>query len=379
MSDEFVRVKAIVIRARELSGDARAAYLSEACGQEPGLRAEVEALLDHADDTPSILATGGVGAADPGGAAAGTGDGDGRRPRRHRTVHTPGGARRRWHGDGVSRRAGHTHSTSGCAEARQTRARYRSDRGALRGGTAGTGADGSSAHRASDRRRRQPRRPPVLRDGAGRWCACHHLLRAAADPARRALDAVSRNLPGRAARAPARDHPPRSEAVEHPRARAGRRPVPQDHRLRDRQGDRRFAHGHDAHDAGRAVRRDAGVHESRAGWRARRRRGHPQRRLLARRAPLRAPDRMPAVRVHDAIRRPRSSGCLDSRNRPSRAFAPGDGAGSSPAISTTSSSRRSRRRPPSATARWSNSRTTSGGTWTVCRCAPARPHGPIVR
>jgi len=61
MPDQFVRVKAIVIRARELSGEARSAYLTEACGQEPALRAEVEALLDHASDTPSILATGGVG------------------------------------------------------------------------------------------------------------------------------------------------------------------------------------------------------------------------------------------------------------------------------------------------------------------------------
>jgi serine/threonine protein kinase len=61
MSDQFARVKAIVIRAGELSGEARAAYLSGACGQDPGLRAEVEALLAHALDTPSILATGGVG------------------------------------------------------------------------------------------------------------------------------------------------------------------------------------------------------------------------------------------------------------------------------------------------------------------------------
>jgi tetratricopeptide (TPR) repeat protein len=60
MSDDFARIKAIVLSAREREGPARAAYLDEACRERPDLRAEIDALLAHDPDTPSLLATGGL-------------------------------------------------------------------------------------------------------------------------------------------------------------------------------------------------------------------------------------------------------------------------------------------------------------------------------
>jgi len=63
-SDRFDRAKRIVAGALERPPEARAAYLDEACGADAALRGEVESLLAHETDTPSLLATGGLGGAD---------------------------------------------------------------------------------------------------------------------------------------------------------------------------------------------------------------------------------------------------------------------------------------------------------------------------
>ena len=89
-------------------------------------------------------------------------------------------------------------------------------------------------------------RPPLLRHGAGPRHPDHRVLRprAALDP--RAAGAVRPGLPGRAARPPEGDHPPRPEALEHPGDGHRRRRRAQGHRLRRGQGHRRVAHRADA-------------------------------------------------------------------------------------------------------------------------------------
>ena len=139
---------------------------------------------------------------------------------------------------------------------------------------------------------RTERRPALLHDGAGPRRDARRVDAAAprrrraqsgADP--RAPAPVRHDLPGRQLRPPARRHPPRPEALEHPRH--GRRR--QDPRLRPRahhgcgrgHGDER-----DGRDPG-----DAPVHEPGAGPRRQPRHRPEDRRLLARGRPLRAPFR----------------------------------------------------------------------------------------
>lgn len=56
MSDNrWERVKLIVDRSAELSSDQRGAYLDEACGDDPALRGEVEALLESCERAPTFL------------------------------------------------------------------------------------------------------------------------------------------------------------------------------------------------------------------------------------------------------------------------------------------------------------------------------------
>ncbi len=62
MNDErFARLRAILLHAADLPVDARSAYLGDACAGDAELRAEVEALLPHDVDAPSIVATSGLG------------------------------------------------------------------------------------------------------------------------------------------------------------------------------------------------------------------------------------------------------------------------------------------------------------------------------
>ena len=131
MSDDLARVKAIVITARELSGRDRAAYLSEACGDEAALKAVVEALLAHEVDAPSILSTGGVqitpallqelGTETAGPLPPAIG------PYTPLALLGEGGM------GGLSRRAGHADPPRSRAEADPARAGHRSNRGAVRG------------------------------------------------------------------------------------------------------------------------------------------------------------------------------------------------------------------------------------------------------
>ncbi len=116
----------------------------------------------------------------------------------------------------------------------------------VRGRAPGPGHDGPPQHRQGPRRRRDRIRPPLLRHGAGPRHPDHRLLRprAALDP--RAAGAVRPGLPGRAARPPEGDHPPRPQALEHPGDAHRRRRRAQGHRLRRGQGDRRLAHREDA-------------------------------------------------------------------------------------------------------------------------------------
>ena len=75
--------------------------------------------------------------------------------------------------------------------------------------------DSSARSRASTTPTRC-RRHAVVRHGVRRGRAAHGVLPPHAPHARRAAAAVPRRLRGGAARAPAPDHPPRSQAVEHP-------------------------------------------------------------------------------------------------------------------------------------------------------------------
>ena len=119
-----------------------------------------------------------------------------------------------------------------------------------------------------------------------RFCDEHRLTTA------RATRAGHPGLPGRAARPPEGDHPPRHQAVQRPDRPLRRQAGAQGHRLRRGQGDRSAADRPDALHRVRCGRRHARVHEPRAGRAEPARHRHPQRHLQPGRAPLRALDRL---------------------------------------------------------------------------------------
>jgi eukaryotic-like serine/threonine-protein kinase len=59
-SDRFARVRAIVLAATELPAAARAAYLDRACAGDAELRRGVDLLLEHENDEPALMRTGGL-------------------------------------------------------------------------------------------------------------------------------------------------------------------------------------------------------------------------------------------------------------------------------------------------------------------------------
>jgi eukaryotic-like serine/threonine-protein kinase len=59
----FERAKEVLATALGLPAERRASYLDEACAGDAALRAEVDSLLAHEVDTPSLLDTGGLGGA----------------------------------------------------------------------------------------------------------------------------------------------------------------------------------------------------------------------------------------------------------------------------------------------------------------------------
>ena len=113
----------------------------------------------------------------------------------------------------------------------------------------------------------------------------------------RAAAPVRHHLPGRQLRPPARRHPPRPEALEHRRRRRRR----QDPRLRPRAHHRRRRGDGDERDGSDPG--DAPVHEPGAGPRRQPRHRPADRRLLARRRPLRARFREAPVQHARRLRR----------------------------------------------------------------------------
>ena len=194
--------------------------------------------------------------------------------------------------------------------------------------------------------------PALLRHGAGPRHPDHRLLRprAALDP--RAAGAVRPGLPGRAARPPEGDHPPRPQALEHPGDRAStacrcpRSSTSASPRPPARASPRRRSSPASHQLVGTPLYMSPEQAEL-----ARPGRRHPQRHLLAGRAALRAADR------HDAVRRARRSGkaAFDEMRRIIREEEP-------PTPEHAAELARARRsRPSRRTAR--------------CRPAPAEPGG----
>ena len=191
--------------------------------------------------------------------------------------------------------------------------------GPVRGGAAGPGPDGPPQHRQGARRRRDRGRPALLRHGVRQGRADHAVLRRR--PAEHPRERLELFVPVCQAVQHAHtegDHPPRPEAVERPGGPLRRQAGAQGDRLRRGQGDRADADRADDAHAGRPARRHAAVHEPRAGRAQRPGRRHPERHLLAGRAPLRTADRHDAAREEAAQARPRSTRSCGSSARKSR-------------------------------------------------------------
>jgi len=60
-AERYARVKRIALAARDLPDDRRRAFLASECGGDPDLAAEVESLLVHDSDSPSVLEESGIG------------------------------------------------------------------------------------------------------------------------------------------------------------------------------------------------------------------------------------------------------------------------------------------------------------------------------
>ena len=58
--ERFAHVKRLLAEVSDLPENERKAYLEVSCEDDEGLRAEVEALLDHRADSPGILETGAI-------------------------------------------------------------------------------------------------------------------------------------------------------------------------------------------------------------------------------------------------------------------------------------------------------------------------------
>ena len=129
---------------------------------------------------------------------------------------------------------------------------------------------------------------------------------------------VHQGLPGHPARASEGHHPPRHQALEHPRDAARRRAGAQGDRLRHRQGDGRAADRQDGLHAVAPVHRHAGLHESGAGGDERAGHRYAQRHLQPGRAALRTADRQHAVRCEGTDGRRASTRCARRSARRSR-------------------------------------------------------------
>ena len=204
------------------SPEARAAYLDEVCGSDLDLRRRVERLLDAQPKMGSFLDSPAAGPT----MNLASAPGDGRPRHGHRPVQAAGADRRRRHGRRLHGRADPARAPQGGAEDHQAGHGYEAGHRPVRGRAPGAGDDGPPQHRQGARCRRHRVRPPLLRHGAGPRHPDHRVLRPAppADP--RAAGLVHAGLPGRAARPPEGDHPPRHQAHERPGDLARRRARP---------------------------------------------------------------------------------------------------------------------------------------------------------
>ncbi len=281
----FERARQVFDGALTRPPDGRAAFLDEACGADDALRREVESLLAAHDEAGEFLS--GVRlrrhrrrprARPPHPSHRSLPDPRRHRPRRdgHRL---PGGARRR------------RLPEDGRAEARARRRGGGDRRAPVPPGAADPRPAAASQHRHHPRRRDHRGRPALPGHGVRRGEAHHGLLRRPGPrhpPAARPLRVRVRRRP---VRPPEPRRPPRPEARQHPGHRGRHAEAP---RLRDREApgrrgrSRQRAHRHAAADD------DPGVRQPRAG--EGRAGDDGQRRLLARRAALRAAGRAAAVR-----------------------------------------------------------------------------------
>ena len=132
--------------------------------------------------------------------------------------------------------------------------------------------------------------PALLRHGTGQGHADHQVLRPAPAHAAAAAGTLRAGLPGDPARPPEGGHPPRHQADQRAGGHVRRPPGAQGDRLRPGQGGRAAADGEDAHHRVRRVGGHAGVHVAGAGQPEQSGHRHPQRRLFAGRAAVRAAD-----------------------------------------------------------------------------------------
>ena len=174
----------------------RAAYLDEACGDDPALRAELDALLAATTDWAAGSCRTGPEAAGPRSrrvATVGGGTpriGRGRRGGADRPVQAAAADRRRRHGHGLHGRADRAGPAQGRAQGHQAGHGQPAGHRPLRGRAAGAGDDGPPEHRQGARRRHHGQRPALLRHGAGQGRADHQVLRREPPDAARAAGAV---------------------------------------------------------------------------------------------------------------------------------------------------------------------------------------------
>ena len=206
---DWTDAEAIFAAALEVAPAERATLLNARCGDRAELRSEVESLLASHDRAGEFLDAPAIDTAVNGGA------GDDRTPGRRvppRRADRPGR-----NGGRLPRRA--------CDERVHAASRGQADRGAapesgdaaaLQDRAADPRRAASSAHRHAARRRREPGRLRLPRDGVRRGGADHRPRRRARAAARRAAAVDAARLQRRAVRAPARRGAPRSEARQHP-------------------------------------------------------------------------------------------------------------------------------------------------------------------
>ena len=194
------------------SEEERAAFVARACGTDEELRRRVERLVDAHFQAGSFLES--PPASPTSSMASASLDRVVRHG--HRPVQAPPGDRRGGHGHGLHGRADPARAPHGRPEAHQGRHGQPPGARPVRGRTPGPGADGPPQHRQGLRRRHHRHGPSLLRHGAGQGHPDHPVLRRTPADDPRAARAGHPGLPGRAARPPEGDHPPRPQAVQRP-------------------------------------------------------------------------------------------------------------------------------------------------------------------